>query len=107
MCTSANTISQPTTSETASIGRRRTAAKIAVAAASAAGDRARAEVGHDLGDADELSMEPLGRSAAQRSIRGSPSLSTMSPSRKNENAADRASASSVVSSRPRLPGVSR
>ena len=44
-------------------------------------------------------------SAATRSIRGSTVLSTASPIRKKLNAPTANSASSVVSSRPRLPGV--
>ena len=46
-------------------------------------------------------------SSAHRSIRGSPCSSTTSPSRKNEKPPTSANASSVVSSRPRLPGVRR
>ena len=103
------TSSQPATSATASIGRRRTAAKIAVASVSTPVTGDEPMIGHDLRrrstSGSECSRSAM--SAATRSIRGSTVLSTASPIRKKLNAPTATSASSVVSSRPRLPGVTR
>src|SRR3954468_13475742 len=98
----------PRTSAPASMNRRLTSAQPAVSTTAMTAAASDPSCVRTLATLTSWSMlSRFATSAAQRSMRGSPGCWTMSPSSKNENEPTASSASSVVSSRPRLPGVRR